>query len=99
MALYPNVSMTGDETETKRRRLNYLSQRRGTKEADLVLGGFADRYLATMDEAQLAQFETLLQEADPDLMLWVGGLETPPEALRTELFDLLMNFKKTLASH
>jgi antitoxin CptB len=91
--------MTLDETETRRRRLNYLSQRRGTKEADLVLGGFADRYLATMVPQQLAQFEALLQEPDPDLMIWVGGLETPPEHHRTDLFYLLMAFKKTLASH
>ena len=91
--------MTLDETETRRRRLNYLSQRRGTKEADLVLGGFADRHLATMDQQQLAQFEALLQEPDPDLMIWVGGLEEPPERHRTDLFDLLMDFKKTLASH
>ena len=99
MALYPKSTMTLDETETRRRRLNYLSQRRGTKEADLVLGGFADRHLATMDQQQLAQFEALLQEPDPDLMIWVGGLEEPPERHRTDLFDLLMDFKKTLASH
>lgn len=99
MALYPKSTMTLDETETRRRRLNYLSQRRGTKEADLVLGGFADRYLATMNQQQLTQFEALLQEPDPDLMIWVGGLEAPPEHHRTDLFDLLMDFKKTLASH
>jgi antitoxin CptB len=99
LALYPKSTMTLDEIETRRRRLNYLSQRRGTKEADLVLGGFADRYLATMNQQQLTQFEALLQEPDPDLLIWVGGLEAPPEHHRTDLFDLLMDFKKTLASH
>ena len=89
-----------DHSEAHRRkRLLFQSTHRGTKEADLVLGGFADRHLATMDQQQLAQFEALLQEPDPDLMIWVGGLEEPPERHRTDLFDLLMDFKKTLASH
>lgn len=91
--------MTSDDRETRRRRINYLSQRRGTKEADMVLGGFADRYLADMDAGQLAQFEALLLEPDPDLMIWIGGLEEPPEQHRTALFQLLMNFKKTLSNH
>lgn len=91
--------MTSDDSETRRRRINYLSQRRGTKEADMVLGGFADRYLADMDAGQLTQFEALLLEPDPDLMIWIGGLETPPEHHRTALFQLLMDFKKTLAIH
>jgi len=91
--------MTSDDIETRRRRINYLSQRRGTKEADMVLGGFADRYLADMEEEQLNQFEALLLEPDPDLMIWIGGLEAPPERHRTTLFQRLMDFKKTLATN
>ncbi len=91
--------MTEPDLETRRRRLNYLSQRRGTKEADLVMGGFADRYLEGMDAADLDRFEALLMEPDPDLMIWVGGSELPPGRHRHALFDLLIEFKKTLSEH
>lgn len=89
--------MTAVDPGTRRRRLRYLSQRRGTKEADLVLGGFADRYLDTMDEETLDRFEALLLEPDPDLMAWIGGQESPPAHHDTLLFHLLMDFKKTLS--
>lgn len=91
--------MTEQDLETRRRRLNYLSQRRGTKEADMVLGGFADRYLADMERVDLDRFEALLLEPDPDLMIWVGGAEPPPEVHRHALFDLLIEFKKMLSDN
>lgn len=41
--------------EARLRRLRMRSWRRGTKEMDLILGGFAESRLGGLDEATLAQ--------------------------------------------
>ena len=43
---------------------------RGTREADLMIGGFFERHCAGWDEAALAWFEALHDEDDVDVMAW-----------------------------
>ena len=65
--------------EHRIKRLRMRSMRRGIKEMDLILGGYADEELATMDEDELALFEAMLGENDHDLYSWVTGqVEAPP---------------------
>ena len=64
--------------DTRIKRLRMRSWRRGIKEMDLILGGFADAELADLDGAALDDYERLLEENDWDLYYWVtGGRETP----------------------
>lgn len=71
----------GMETRTARLgRLRLRSMRRGTREMDLILGAYADRHLAGMDEAALTAWEALLEAEDHDLMRWVLGVEAAPPA-------------------
>lgn len=87
--------MTGAATEagpedraTRVKRLRIRAWRRGIKEMDLILGGYADDRLAGLDEAGLALFEAVLGENDHDLLAWVTGREAPPSryaALMREL--------------
>ncbi len=70
-------------TETREIRLKRLamrSWRRGIKEMDLILGGFADAELAGLDEATLDDYERLLEENDWDLYYWVTGAREAPGA-------------------
>lgn len=53
------------------RRLTMRSWRRGTREMDLILGPFADRHLATLNESEMDVFELLLAENDQDLYPWI----------------------------
>jgi antitoxin CptB len=72
---------TGGEdeaTRTLRRRLRFRSWHRGTREADLLLGSFADAHLATFDRAMLEEYDRLLGVADPDLYNWMSGREAIP---------------------
>ena len=67
-------------SDIRRRRLLFRCWHRGTQESDLVLGSFADRRLAGMDETQLERFEDLLDCPDPDLFEWIlGGVPPPAE--------------------
>lgn len=84
--------MTDDSDERRRRRLMYRSTHRGTKEADLILGGFAKAHLDGMSADELARFERLMEESDPDLMAWVGGQEAPPARVDGEFIKRIYNF-------
>ena len=85
-----------DRLETIRRKLKFRSVRRGTKESDLVIGGFAEAHLDTLDAAQLDRFEALLDENDQDVLSWVIGMTPPPAEFETDVLDMLRNFKKNL---
>lgn len=82
-----------DPDTLRRKRLLYQSRYRGTQEADLLIGGFAACYLSRMTAPQLDRYERLLDESDVDLVNWLTGRGTPPEALQSDVLSLLMNFK------
>jgi antitoxin CptB len=67
-----------ETAEARLKRLAMRSWRRGTKEMDLILGPFADRHLAVLDEPDLLTLDRLLQENDQDLMAWILGQSAPP---------------------
>lgn len=53
------------------KRLRMRSWRRGMRETDLLLGGFADERLAQMNAATLAVYAALLEENDQELYSWI----------------------------
>ncbi len=81
------------DLETRRKRAYFLSWHRGTREMDLLIGGFADKHLSSLTEAQLGRYETLLQEADSDLYNWITGTDTPPESINSDVLQRLCNFQ------
>ncbi|MGB0631466.1 MAG: succinate dehydrogenase assembly factor 2 [Alphaproteobacteria bacterium] len=85
-----------DRLETIRRKLRFRSLRRGTKESDLVIGGFAEAHLHVLTEDQLATFEALLDENDQDVLSWVIEMAPPPAAHDTDVLAMLRNFKNSL---
>lgn len=67
-----------DDIRLKRIRLR--AWRRGFREADLILGPFADSHAQSLTSEELDQFEALLQVPDQDLYGWIIGREpAPPE--------------------
>ncbi|AJE48260.1 succinate dehydrogenase assembly factor 2 [Celeribacter indicus] len=78
-----------ESVEIRRKRLRIRAWRRGIKEMDLLIGGYADRHLATMDEAALDAFERLMEEHDQDLLAYATGLKPTPAALRPMLDRLI----------
>lgn len=60
------------------KRLRFRAWHRGTKEADLLIGGFYDHYAGSWNEEEVALFETLLEEQDVDIMAWALGTAEPP---------------------
>ena len=71
------------------RRLGFRAWHRGTREADLMIGGFADRYAAGWNDTELRWFEALLDEQDVDVMGWAFGTIEPPVAYHGPMLDAL----------
>ena len=71
------------------RRLYFRAAHRGTKEADLIIGGFAARHAASWDDAQLRWFEAVLDEQDVDVMGWALGTIAAPAAFEGPMLDAL----------
>ena len=84
--------MNQNETEeNKRKRLIFRSEHRGTKEMDLLMGSFARKYVSEFTIEELAQYEALLQNNDPDLYNWITGKEEAPANIVSAVFKKLKN--------
>lgn len=59
------------------KRLKFRAWHRGTKEADMLIGGFFDSFSAEWNEAEADWFERLLEIDDVTIMAWAIGTETP----------------------
>jgi antitoxin CptB len=68
-------------TELRRRRLLFRATHRGTKENDLMIGGFVAARLATIGHAEMDALDALMELPDTDLADWLTGRRPiPPEA-------------------
>ncbi|MEE6508594.1 hypothetical protein FKM82_021976 [Ascaphus truei] len=80
--------------ETKRARLVYESRKRGMLENCILLSLFAKKYLGTMTDTQLSQYDHLINAPsnDWDIYYWATGAQEPPEGFNNEVMDLLREF-------
>ncbi|TMJ14017.1 MAG: succinate dehydrogenase assembly factor 2 [Alphaproteobacteria bacterium] len=67
------------DRDARLRRLRFRAWHRGTKEADLLIGGFFDRHGASWTDGEAEWFEALLEEQDVDIMAWALGTADAPE--------------------
>lgn len=75
------------------KRLLFRSWRRGTKEADLLFGSFAEAHLAGFTPRQLDRYEALLEVSDALIFDWITGRLTPPVAQESDVLRLLLGFR------
>jgi len=61
------------------RRLYWRAHHRGTKEADLLIGGFFDAHHASWGDNERSIFAAMLEEQDVDIMAWAHGTAEAPE--------------------
>lgn len=87
-----------DPLAVRRRRIRFRCWHRGTREADLVLGRFADTCVDQLDETELGQLEALLDQPDPDIWDWVVGRQPVPEAFDNDVTRRLKELSTRLRS-
>ena len=71
------------------RALKYRAWHRGTREADMMIGGFFDAHHASWGAHDRALFAALLTETDVDLMAWAIGTEAVPDRYQGPMLDAL----------
>ena len=74
---------------TRLKRLHYRSHHRGTKEADLIIGGFFDAHGARWNDDGIAWFEALMDEEDVEIMAWAIGAAPVPDAYAGPMMDAM----------
>ena len=73
----------------RRKRLQFRCWHRGSREADLLLGSFADKYLADMNISDLEELENISDCDDQDIWGWVtGATPIPTEISHTMISNL-----------
>lgn len=73
----------------RRKRLKFRSWHRGIKEADILLGHFADNHLGGLNGDQLDKYENLLREPDLKIVAWITKDTPCPEHLQNDVMDML----------
>ena len=81
------------DLETIRKRLLWRATHRGIKEVDILVGGYAQRHLESMSEADLAKFEILLEIPDQDLLSWATLQEDVPMDLASSMLTAVLAFR------
>ena len=71
------------------KRLAWRAHHRGTREADMLIGGFFDAHHGAWGADDCALFETMLEEQDVDIMAWAHGTADPPERFAGPMVDAL----------
>lgn len=86
------TTRTSADLDPRRRKLLFRAWHRGMREMDLIMGRFADAEIGGMSEADLDEFERLIEVLDRDLLSWVTGEAEVPENYDSELFRRLKGF-------
>jgi antitoxin CptB len=87
------MSQTQPQNLTDRqKKLLFRAWHRGTREADLMVGRFAEAHIPKLDEAGLDIFEEFLDENDPDIFDWISGKTPLPLLPITPLLQDMLDF-------
>ena len=81
------AAMLPDDDELKA--LRYRAWHRGTREADMMIGGFFDAHHASWDEDMRGLFAALLNETDVDIMAWAIGTQPVPERFAGAMIEAM----------
>jgi antitoxin CptB len=89
----PPMLTDTEKLDNIRKRLAWRASRRGIKEMDIIVGGFADAHLPLMTAKDLVTFEALLEIPDQQLLSWVTHQEDVPAELRNPMLMEILAFR------
>jgi len=79
--------------DARLRRLKFRAWHRGFREADLILGPFADKHAHLFTLDQIEEFERLMEAPDHDLYNWIIERDPTPPELDGEILNMLKAFR------
>ena len=69
--------------------LRWRATHRGTREADMLIGGFFEAHHLSWTPAERLLFNELLNEQDVDIMAWAIGTQPVPERFQGPMMTAL----------
>ena len=76
-------------TDADLKRLQWRAHHRGTREADMLVGGFFDAHHNSWSADECVLFAEMLNEQDVDIMAWAHGTARPPERFAGPMIEAL----------
>jgi antitoxin CptB len=73
----------------RKRRLQFRASHRGTKEADMMIGGFVESRVNDFTTDDIIWLEKLLEEQDVDIMAWITASKPTPDFYNTVLMQAM----------
>jgi antitoxin CptB len=92
----PHMFTEVEKLDNIRRRLSWRASRRGIKEMDIIVGGYADTHLPNMSAQELVTFEALLEIPDQQLLSWVTRQEDVPLDLQKPMLMDILAYRPVL---
>ncbi|WP_454916909.1 FAD assembly factor SdhE [Xanthobacter sediminis] len=88
----PGTQRSSADLDPRRRRLLYRAWHRGIREMDLIMGKFADAEIGNLSDAELDDFEKLVDAQDHDIFSWISETNPLPAEYDTPLFVRMKAF-------
>ncbi|NGX99417.1 MAG: succinate dehydrogenase assembly factor 2 [Candidatus Afipia apatlaquensis] len=86
------TTRSSDGLDDRRKRLLFRCWHRGTREMDMILGGFADARIADLSDGDVADLERLIELPDPDLYAAFSGSQSLPGDYANGIFVRIKQF-------
>jgi antitoxin CptB len=90
--MMPESTLSSAALDPRRRKILFRCWRRGLREMDFLIGGFADAHLPGLPETELDDLEALLDLPDRDVLSWLTGEAPTPASHDTPVMRRLKLF-------
>ncbi|MSO74025.1 MAG: succinate dehydrogenase assembly factor 2 [Alphaproteobacteria bacterium] len=81
------------DLDTRRRRLRFRTTHTGTRETDILLGGFVDTRVERLDEPRINELERLFATNDDrDILDWITERAPVPQEFATPAMNALIAY-------
>lgn len=78
--------------DSYRKKLLYISTHRGTKEGDLIVGGFARAHLPHFSQEEVEEWAHLLDYPDAEIMEWIKTPSQSPKEISVSLVEKMKEY-------
>ncbi len=79
------------DREMQLKKLYFRAWHRGTREADMLIGGYFDHHSENWTSDDIIWFEKLLECDDVDVMAWAIGAQPVPAKFEGRQMNLMQN--------
>ena len=80
-----------NDLEVYKKKIIYKASHRGSKEMDILLGNFINKYVELFNKNELQQFDLILDNDDDDIYRWILSKNDIPNKYQNRVFSLLLN--------